>query len=214
MGLIIEPFKFEFSETFSDFLTFIKSLFNLQSSSSGDSSGVCLYPSMTTKDAFSIQFGIIGIFILDFVFMTCFWPRMKAPTLAALNRCTMIWSPLCGLTCFRFQSAAIAAATRAARTVGIKVERKLSNDGVNSDSGKDHDNAGNRLVELQTKTSSEETFILQFAEAAVSSAKSQEIDPSSSDNRGAAALQFFLVVYISPVEVCLKMLTCYRLRGM
>ncbi len=86
MGLIIEPFKFEFSESFAQFLTFIKSLFNLQPSSSADSSGVCLYPSMTTKDVFSTQFGIIGIFILDFLVMACLWPFIKAPILAALNR--------------------------------------------------------------------------------------------------------------------------------
>ena len=86
MGLIIEPFKFEFAEAFSQFLTFIKSLFNLQPSSSADSSGICLYPSMTTKDVFSIQFGITGIFILDFLVMACLWPFIKAPILAAFNR--------------------------------------------------------------------------------------------------------------------------------
>jgi hypothetical protein len=34
------------------------------------------------------------------------------------------------------------------------------------------------------------------------------------DARGSAALQFFLVIYISPVEICLKMLTCYVLPGL
>jgi hypothetical protein len=34
------------------------------------------------------------------------------------------------------------------------------------------------------------------------------------DVRGSAALKFFLVIFISPVEICLKMLTCYALPGL
>ena len=40
---------------------------------------------------------------------------------------------------------------------------------------------------------------------------SQAINDPKSDTRGAAALQIFLLTYITPVEVCLNMLTCYRL---
>jgi hypothetical protein len=40
---------------------------------------------------------------------------------------------------------------------------------------------------------------------------SQAINSPKSDTRGAAALQIFLLTYITPVEVCLNMLTCYRL---
>lgn len=86
MGLIIEPFKSDFSEAFTQMTSFVKSLFNLQPSSSENSSGICLYPSMTTKGVFGVQFGIYGIFILDFLFLALLWPRIRAPVLALVQR--------------------------------------------------------------------------------------------------------------------------------
>jgi hypothetical protein len=55
--------------------------------------------------------------------------------------------------------------------------------------------------------------ILQFSSVLPKKADSRN-SVTSADTRGAAALQFFLFVYISPVEICLKMLTCYKLPGL
>jgi len=41
--------------------------------------------------------------------------------------------------------------------------------------------------------------------------KASASSPPAYESRGAAALQLFLIIYISPVEICLKMLTCYTL---
>ena len=41
--------------------------------------------------------------------------------------------------------------------------------------------------------------------------KASARSPPAYESRGAAALQLFLIIYISPVEICLKMLTCYTL---
>ena len=49
----------------------------------------------------------------------------------------------------------------------------------------------------------------RFNHVEESNAKSS--GPAVIESRGAAALQLFLIVYISPVEICLKMLTCFNL---
>ncbi len=86
MGLIIEPFKSDFSDAFNQMTSSVKSLFSLQSTSSGSSGGICLYPSMTTKGVFGVQFGIYGIFVLDFLFLALLWPRIRDPVLALVFR--------------------------------------------------------------------------------------------------------------------------------
>ena len=49
----------------------------------------------------------------------------------------------------------------------------------------------------------------RFNHVQASSAKSS--GPAVIESRGAAALQLFLIIYISPIEICLKMLTCFNL---
>ena len=117
----------------------------------------------------------------------------------------------------RLQTICVAAVVSVASAIGIRFERKLSKDDVDAGSG---------LVEMASGISSKEmsgsdsSSILEFAEAKplrmlrTGSPNRQDLSPVINDNRGAAALQFLLVVYISPVEICLKMLTCYQLRGL
>ena len=117
----------------------------------------------------------------------------------------------------RLQTICVAAVVSVASAIGIRFERKLSKDDVDAGSG---------LVEMASEISSKEmsrgdsSSILEFAEAKplrmlrTGSPNRQDSSPVINDNRGAAALQFLLVVYISPVEICLKMLTCYQLRGL
>lgn len=111
----------------------------------------------------------------------------------------------------------VAAVGSVASAIGIRFDRKKSKD----DAG-----AGSGLVEMASEMSSKEmsggdsSSILDFAEATplrmlrTGSPNTRAPSPVVNDNRGAAALQFLLCVYISPVEICLKMLTCYRLRGL
>jgi hypothetical protein len=86
VGLIIEPYKSDFSDAFDQMTSFVKSFFNLQPASSENSRGICLYPAMTTKGVLGVQFGIYGIFILDFLMMALLWPRIRAPILAVVSR--------------------------------------------------------------------------------------------------------------------------------
>lgn len=66
------------------------------------------------------------------------------------------------------------------------------------------------------ETDSKPTSILVFADSIQSRDNRGASDTNSAgivntDTRGAAALQLFLLTYISPVEICLRMLTCYSL---
>jgi hypothetical protein len=96
----------------------------------------------------------------------------------------------------------------------------------------DDKDAESSKVALQTMsltTSNEEseikpTSILVFADSRPlnpsssldnrEAASSNLVAPLDLDVRGSAALKFFLVIFISPVEICLKMLTCYALPGL
>ena len=77
----------EFQGGLNEFVIFFKSLAGLQpSSSSGGGSGVCLYPSQTAKDVSGATAGVYGIIILDFLFLACIWPWIRAPVMAMTKR--------------------------------------------------------------------------------------------------------------------------------
>jgi hypothetical protein len=75
-----------FQGALNNFLTFFKSLFSLQASSGGGDSGICLFPSMTTKDVIGIQISFYGIIVADFLLMAYLWPRIRVPVLSLQDR--------------------------------------------------------------------------------------------------------------------------------
>lgn len=76
----------EFQGGLNEFVIFFKNLAGLQPSSSGGGSGVCLYPSQTAREVFGAQVGVYGIIILDFLFLACIWPWIRAPVIAITKR--------------------------------------------------------------------------------------------------------------------------------
>ena len=76
----------EFQGGLNEFVIFFKNLAGLQPSSSGGGSGVCLYPSQTARQVFGAQTGVYGIIILDFLFLACIWPWIRAPVIAITKR--------------------------------------------------------------------------------------------------------------------------------
>ena len=76
----------EFQGGLNDLVVFFKSISGLQPSSSNGGSGVCLYPSQTAKDVSGATAGVYGISILDFLFLACIWPWIRAPVMAITKR--------------------------------------------------------------------------------------------------------------------------------
>jgi len=210
LGLLIGPYTSEFTAAFSDFNAALKSVFNMQPSSSENSGGGCLYPSMTTKDVMAVKFAIYGIFYLDFLFLACIWPKIKAPILARLLS-------LAAMT--------TATAIRAAKAVESRMSKRFKRESVRESERTSENNAEmGEVVQMEVlphtlstqENDSKPTSILVFADSiqsrgnrGASGLESSSI--SNTDTRGAAALQLFLLTYISPVEICLQMLTCYNL---
>ena len=76
----------EFQGGLQELVGFLKGVAGLQPSSSDGGSGICLYPSQTTKHVFGAQTGIYGIIFMDFLFLAFLWPWIRAPILAFLKR--------------------------------------------------------------------------------------------------------------------------------
>ncbi len=100
--------------------------------------------------------------------------------------------------------------------VSKKFRQKYEND-AESDTPVEMDARFQYPQETETKP----TALLVFADASRKQSENPEkkqlvtsVDQFNLETRGAAALQLFLLTYISPVEICLTMLTCYKLDGL
>lgn len=119
-----------------------------------------------------------------------------------------------------------ATAIRAAKAVESRMSKRFKRESVRESERTSENNAemSDDVVQLEVlphtlstqENDSKPTSILVFADSIQSSGNRGASGPelssiSNTDMRGAAALQLFLLTYISPVEICLQMLTCYNL---
>ncbi len=118
-----------------------------------------------------------------------------------------------------------ATAIRAAKAVESRLSKRFKRKSVRESERKSENDAeSSDVVQMETlphtsstpETDSKPTSILVFADSIQSRDNRGASDSNSAsipntDTRGAAALQLFLLTYISPVEICLRMLTCYSL---
>jgi len=119
-----------------------------------------------------------------------------------------------------------ATAIRAAKAVESQMPKRFKRESVRESERTSENNAemSDDVVQLEVlphtlstqENDSKPTSILVFADSIQSSGNRGASGPelpsiSNTDMRGAAALQLFLLTYISPVEICLQMLTCYNL---
>ncbi len=100
--------------------------------------------------------------------------------------------------------------------ISKKFRQKYEND-AESETPVEMDTSLKYPQETETKPSA----LLVFADASRKQSENSEkkqlvksVDQFNLETRGASALQLFLLTYISPVEICLTMLTCYKLDGL
>jgi hypothetical protein len=236
-----------FQGSMNSFLTFFKSAFSLQASSDGGGSGICLFPSMTSKDIIGIQISIYGIIIIDFLIVACVWLHIRAPVLSLQNRRVtplIAWWRGIMIRFFTRLSKAMHALGSLVAKYAVDLLSRLRRP-------RQHTAAPDTaigIIELRdsSSTATEALADLQVKDDQValgSEAKEEQIASGSehllsdsaharsapvvsfpdnvraradhvTETRGAAALQLFLFIYISPIELSLKMLNCVTLDGL
>ena len=235
-----------FQGSMNSFLTFFKSAFSLQASSDGGSSGICLFPSMTSKDIIGIQISIYGIIIIDFLIVACVWPHIRAPVLSLQDRRVpplIAWWRGIMIRFFTRLSKSVHALGRLVVKYAVdllsRLRRPRQHTAPDTAIGiiefrDSSSTATEALADLQVKddqiaigSEAKEAQIASLSEHLLSNSTHAHSAPvvSFPDNvraradhvtetRGAAALQLFLFIYISPIELSLKMLNCVTLDGL